>query len=235
MRDCWHSIVSDDAPAKVAASGCAPPMPPRPAVRIQRPAEAAAEVLPPRLDERLVRTLHDALAADVDPRAGRHLAVHHQPLAVELVKVLPRRPLRHEVRVGDEHARRIDRRAEHAHGLARLHEQRLVLAERAQRGQDRLEARPVARRLADAAVDDERVGVLGDLGIEVVLDHPVGGLDQPVAAADRAAARRAHGARAGGQGRRREVGHGGLRRRGIDSTLGPRDANGCSAGRIGLV
>ena len=34
MRLCWHSIASIDAPAIVAASGCAPPMPPRPAVRI---------------------------------------------------------------------------------------------------------------------------------------------------------------------------------------------------------
>ena len=197
MRDCWHSMFSDDAPAKVAASGCAPPMPPRPAVRIQRPGEIAAVVLPPRLDEGLVGALDDALAADVDPRARRHLAVHHQALAVELVEVLPRRPLRHQVRVGDQDARRIDRRAEHADGLAGLDEQRLVLAERAQRLQDRLEARPVARRLADAAVDDERVGVLGDLGVEVVLDHPVRRFDQPVAAGDRAAARRAHRVRAG--------------------------------------
>jgi len=31
-------IASIEAPAMVAASGCAPPMPPRPAVNIQRPA-----------------------------------------------------------------------------------------------------------------------------------------------------------------------------------------------------
>ena len=89
MRLCWHSMFSEQAPAIVAASGCAPPMPPRPAVRIQRPASLAAVVLAPGLDEGLVGALHDALAADVDPRAGRHLAVHHQALAVELVEVLP--------------------------------------------------------------------------------------------------------------------------------------------------
>ena len=127
MRDCWHSMFSDTAPAKLAASGCAPPMPPRPAVRIQRPGEVAAVVLAAGLDEGLVGALHDALAADVDPRAGGHLAVHHQALAVELVEVLPRRPLRHQVRVGDQHARRIDVRAEHADRLARLHQQRLVV------------------------------------------------------------------------------------------------------------
>ena len=37
MLLCWHSMFKDTAPAKVAASGCAPPMPPKPAVRIQRP------------------------------------------------------------------------------------------------------------------------------------------------------------------------------------------------------
>jgi hypothetical protein len=43
MRLCWHSMVSELAPEKLAASGCAPPMPPRPEVRIQRPA-----MLPPK-------------------------------------------------------------------------------------------------------------------------------------------------------------------------------------------
>jgi hypothetical protein len=37
MRDWRHSIASIDMPAMVAASGCAPPMPPKPAVRIHFP------------------------------------------------------------------------------------------------------------------------------------------------------------------------------------------------------
>ncbi len=37
MRVGSHSIASIEAPAMVAASGCAPPMPPRPAVRIHLP------------------------------------------------------------------------------------------------------------------------------------------------------------------------------------------------------
>jgi hypothetical protein len=60
---------------------------------------AAAEMLAPRLGEGLVGALHDALGADVDPRASSHLAIHEQTLAVELVEVLPGRPLGHEVRV----------------------------------------------------------------------------------------------------------------------------------------
>ena len=129
MRLCWHSIASIDAPAIVAASGCAPPMPPSPAVRIHLSASIAAVVLAPGLGEGLVGALDDALRADVDPRAGGHLAVHHQALAVELVEVLPRRPFRHEVRVGDQHARRVGVRAEHADRLARLDQQRFVVAQ----------------------------------------------------------------------------------------------------------
>ena len=119
--------------------------------------EVAAVVLAAHLDEGLVGALHDALAADVDPRAGRHLAVHHQALAIELVEVLPGRPVRHQVGVGDQHARRVGVGAEHADRLAGLHQQRLVVLELAQRRDDAVEALPVARGAADAAVDDELV------------------------------------------------------------------------------
>ena len=78
----------------------------------------AAVVLAPGFGKGFVSALHDALAADVDPRARRHLAVHHQALAVEFVEVLPVRPVRHEVGVGDQHARRVGMRLEHAYRLA---------------------------------------------------------------------------------------------------------------------
>ena len=83
-----------------------------------RPAERAAEVLAGRLGERLVRALQDALRADVDPRSGGHLAVHHQARPLELAEVLPGRPLADEVRVGDEDARRPGVRAQDADRLA---------------------------------------------------------------------------------------------------------------------
>ena len=133
--------------------------------------ELAAEVAPSHLDERLVRALHDALAADVDPRAGSHLAEHHQAATVELVEVLPRRPLRHEIRIREQHARRIFVRAEHADRLAGLNQQRFVGVERAQRLDDAIEAFPVARGAADAAVHDQLVGILRDLGVEIVHQH----------------------------------------------------------------
>ena len=136
------------APAIVAASGCAPPMPPRPAVRIVRPGEIGrAEVLLARGGERLEGALQDPLRADVDPGAGRHLAEHRQPLRLEPAELVPRRPLRDEQRVRDQHARRAFVRREDADGLAGLHEQRLVGAELEQRADDRAQ-RVVIRRAA---------------------------------------------------------------------------------------
>ena len=146
MRDSSHSTASIEKPAIVAASGCAPPMPPRPAVRIQRPRAIAVEVRARAGAERLVRALHDALRADVDPRARRHLAVHHEALAVELVEVLPRRPVRHEVRVRDQHARRVRVRPENADRLARLHEQRLVVLQPPQHGRGSCRTLPSCAR-----------------------------------------------------------------------------------------
>src|SRR5690606_11555478 len=127
-------------------------------------------------------TLHDALAADVDPAAGRHLAVHHQALAVEFVEVFPGRPVRHQVGVGDQHARRVGVGGEHAHRLARLHQQGLVVAQRAQRVEDRVVAGPVARGAADAAVDHQVLRAFGHVRVEVVLQHPERRLGEPAAA-----------------------------------------------------
>ena len=154
-------------------------------MRIHLPVQIAAVVLAAGFGERLVGALHDALAADVDPRAGRHLAVHHEALAIELVEVLPGRPVRHEVRVGDQHARGVGMRLEHADGFSRLDEQRFVGFQRAQARDDLVVALPVARGLADAAVDHEVFGPLRDLGIEVVHEHAQRGFGEPALGRER--------------------------------------------------
>ena len=183
MRLSRHSTASMLKPAMVAASGCAPPMPPRPAVRIHLPAALAAEVAAAHLGEGLVGALHDALAADVDPGARGHLAEHRETLAIELVEVLPGGPVRHQVRVGDEHARRVRVGREHADRLAGLHQQRLVVVEALERLDDPVVAVPVARGPADAAVDDELGGILGHLRIEIVHQHAQRRLGHPGAGA----------------------------------------------------
>ena len=83
-----------------------------------RAGQGAAEVLVGDLGEGRVGALQDPLGADVDPRAGGHLAVHHQALVLELAEVLRRRPPRHQQRVGDQHPRRALVGAHHADRLA---------------------------------------------------------------------------------------------------------------------
>ena len=57
--------------------------------------------------EGFVSPLQDALRADIDPRTGGHLAVHDETLGGQLVEVLPSGPVRHQVGVGDQDARRV--------------------------------------------------------------------------------------------------------------------------------
>jgi len=69
-----------------------------------------------------------------------------------------------------------------ADGPAALHEQRLVVFEVAQGPDDPVEVGPASRGLARAAVDDQLVGLLGDVGVEVVVQHAEGGLLVPALA-----------------------------------------------------
>jgi hypothetical protein len=100
--------------------------------------------------------------------------------------------MRHEVGVGNEHTRRVGVGLEDDDGLAGLHEQGLIVFELLERREQGVEGGPVAGGLAAAAVDDEVFGALGDLGVEVVLEHAEGGLLQPAFAGEGGAARRAH-------------------------------------------
>ena len=138
----------------------------------EAPGQRAAEMTTRDLGQRLVGPLHDALAADVDPAAGRHLAVHRQAALLEIAEVLPRRPRGNEQRVGDEHARRAGMGLKDADRLAGLDQQRLVVLERLQRPDDGVVGVPVARRLSRSAVHHQIVGPLGDVGIEIVHQHP---------------------------------------------------------------
>ena len=191
MRVRSTSATSAVASFIVAASGCAPPIPPSPAVTTSLPASESPKCCLRHRGEALVRSLEDSLRADVDPRAGRHLAVHRQAEGVEAAELVPGGPVRDEVGVGDEHARRVLVRAEDAHRLARLHEQRLVVLQPLQRGDDGVVALPVARRLADAAVHDQLLRPLGHFRIEVVHQHPQRRFLLPALAGDLGAARRA--------------------------------------------
>ena len=91
--------------------------------------------------------------------------------------------MRHQVRVRDEHPRRVRMRREYAHGLTGLHQQGLVIVQALQRLDDTVIAVPVARGTADAAVYHELRGILGDVRVEIVHQHAQRRLGQPGAGA----------------------------------------------------
>src|SRR5690606_25034967 len=76
--------------------------------------------------------------------------------------------------------------------LARLHQQRLVVLEPVERGDHAVERRPVACRLAAAAVDDQLFRLLGHLRVEGVHQHPLGRFLDPALRRPCRAAARAH-------------------------------------------
>ncbi len=152
--------------------------------------EGAAEALGRAFGEGLVGALQDPLGPDVDPRPGRHLAVHGESRVLELTEGVPVGPFRNEHRVRDQHARGHLVGAEHADRLAGLHQERLVVAEVLQRADDRVVRIPGPSRATGSAVDDEVLRALGDLGIEIVHQHPHRGLLRPRAAAQLGSPRR---------------------------------------------
>lgn len=157
-----------------------------------RPGERAAEPLGGDRGEGLVGALEDALGADVDPRTRGHLAVHRQAECFEAAELLPGGPVADQVGVGDQDAGRPLVGLHDADRAAGLDQHRLVLLQAAQGADHRVEAVPVAGGLAGAAVDDELVGVLGHLGVEVVLQHAQGGFLLPAQSAQFRTARRAY-------------------------------------------
>jgi hypothetical protein len=62
-------------------------------------------------------------------------------------------------------------RAEHRNRFARLDHQCFIVFEPAQRRDNRVEGLPASRRASRAAVDNEFVRTLGNLGIEIVHEH----------------------------------------------------------------
>src|ERR671922_2150095 len=134
--------------------------------------------------ECLVRPLKDSLRADVDPRAGGHLPVHHQSRTLELSELLPRCPSTHEIAVRDEHAWRPRMRSEDRDRLATLNEECLVVLEASKRVNNRVKRRPITCRLSDATIDDEVLRTLRDLRIEIVHEHPERGFLLPPLAGD---------------------------------------------------
>jgi len=138
--------------------------------------------------EGLERALQDSLSSDVDPGAGGHLAVHHEALAVELMKMLPVGPFADEVGVGNDDARGEVVGGKDADGLAGLDEERVFRAKALQFAHDGVEAVPVARGAANASVYHEVLRALGDFGVEIVHEAAESGFLLPTTTAEGGAA-----------------------------------------------
>ena len=139
-----------------------------------RAGQRAAEPAPGDLGEALVGALQDPLRADVDPRAGGHLPVHRQAHRLEPAELVPVAPLGHEVAswraAPAAPTRGCGTRRPACRDWTSIVSSSRSVVQRARHGVERV---PAARGPPGAAVDDEIVGPLGDLGIEVVVQHPV--------------------------------------------------------------
>jgi hypothetical protein len=93
--------------------------------------------------------------------------------------VVKRRPVRHQVRVRDQHPRRVRVRAKHTDWFSGLHAKRLVGFEITQSHNNAIKAFPVAGGAADAAIDHKLVRLLCHFGIKVVHQHPQRRFSQP--------------------------------------------------------
>ena len=142
--------------------------------------QRASELAARDLGKALIRPLQDSLGADVDPRPGRHLAIHRETRSFEAAELVPVRPVTDEVRVRQQYAWCPLVRAEHADRLARLNEHRLIRLHRPHRAQHRVEGVPTACRAPRSPVDDEIVWSLGDVRVEVVLQHAIWRFDLPI-------------------------------------------------------
>ncbi len=133
--------------------------------------------------ESLIGSLDDPLAADVDPTARRHLAVHHQAEGFQTAELFPIGPMPDQIGICDQDAGRVLVSLEDAGRLSRLHQKGLVVFQFAESRYDRMVGLPVARRFAAPAVDDQVLRPFGDLCVQVVHQHAQRGFLVPALAA----------------------------------------------------
>ena len=147
-------------------------------------------MFPPGSGKSFKRTLHDPLAADVNPRAGRHLSVHRQSHPLETIELGIVVPLPDKIGVGDQDARCFIVGPKFADRLSRLNEKGFVIFEFAQRANNCIESFPAPRGATCSTVDNELIGIFCDVRIEIVHQHPHGRFLMPAFARAFTAARR---------------------------------------------
>ena len=173
----------------VTASGCAPPMPPSPAVSVSVPAQRAAEPLvrpPRRTSRRCPAGCPGCRCRSTSRRSSGRTWSGPSASSRRNSGQVAQSPTRLELAISTRGAHSWVRST--PTGRPDCTSSVSSSPQVGQLAGDRVEARPVARGLAGAAVDDEVVGALGHLGVEVVLEHPQRGLGRPAPRGQRAAA-----------------------------------------------
>jgi len=141
--------------------------------------QVAVVMLAAGFDEGFIGALDDPLGPDIDPAARRHLPVHHQAELIEFVEMIPVGPMRNQVGIGDQHARRVLVGAENADRFARLHQERFFIVQRLQGRCDTVEIVPGPRRAADTTINNEFMRFFRNLRIKIVHHHSVGRFGGP--------------------------------------------------------
>ena len=113
--------------------------------------------------EGLKRSLNNALRADVNPRTRSHLAVHGQTLFIEFVEMIPVGPVGNQVRIGNQNSWRINMGFDNGNRFSGLHYKGFVFIEFLQSGDNRIEIFPGARGTANTAINNQFMGVFGDI------------------------------------------------------------------------
>ncbi len=136
-------------------------------------------MLAPGLGKGFIRALHNALRAYIDPAARCHLAIHHQTGLIQFVKMIPIRPVWHQIGIGDQNARRICMRLKNPNRFPRLHKQGLVCIQIFQLLYDLVKIRPCPRCPANTAIHHQLMRIFGHIGVQIIHQHPQRRLAEP--------------------------------------------------------
>ena len=118
--------------------------------------------------ESLVGPLHNALRTNINPRTGRHLPVHHQPLPFQFIKMFPVGPIRHQHGIRNQNPGCVHMGWKNRHRLSALDEQGFVIVQIHQRPLNLIKGLTVAGRFAPSSVNNQIIGSLRHIGIQIV-------------------------------------------------------------------
>ena len=121
----------------------------------------------------LISTLYDSLRTNINPTSGRHLTVHHQSLFFQFTEMIPVCPIGYQLRIADQHPRRVLVRRQNGNRFSALNHQRFIVVQVQQSPTDIVKRRPIARCLSQTAVYNQIFRTFSHFGIQVVVQHAI--------------------------------------------------------------